>query len=103
MTVIGLDAQVQLARKARLRADPRTGRMMLLYPERGLDLSASAAAIAALCTEPRTVTAIVDGVHDRHPEVARARVEADVLSFLQGLADRGLLTVTPGAAGEAAR
>src|SRR5205814_6816961 len=32
--VIDLDTRVRLARKVRLRRDPRSSKMMLLYPER---------------------------------------------------------------------
>jgi coenzyme PQQ biosynthesis protein PqqD len=94
--VIGPGARVRLARKARLRKDPRSGRTILLYPERGLELSDTAAAIAALCTGERTVGEIVDTLRDSYAGAARARVEDDVVSFLHDLEVRGLLIMEPG-------
>jgi coenzyme PQQ biosynthesis protein PqqD len=88
--VIELGTHVRLARKVRLRRDPRSNEMMLLYPERGLELTGTAADIAALC-DGRTAAAIVDELVARYAGAARERVEHDVLSFLGTLADRGLL------------
>ena len=58
--MIGPDSRVSLARQARLKLDPRTGRQMLLYPEKGLDLNDTAARVAALCREERAVRDIVE-------------------------------------------
>ena len=69
------------------------GKQFLLYPERGLELSDSAARIVALCAEERTVEAIVDELTAASGE-PRERIEAEVLSFLRALDDRGLLVVT---------
>ena len=94
--MIEMDAKPRLARKARLKKDPKTGRMMLLYPERGLELSATAAAISTLCTGDRTVREIIDAMRERFAEADRGRVEGEVLAFLSSLVDRGLL-IEPGA------
>ena len=88
--MIELDTRVRLARKVRLRRDPQSNRMMLLYPERGLELSGSAADIAALC-DGRTAAAIAGELCARYAGVARELVEQDVLAFLRSLAERGLL------------
>ena len=96
--MIGPGTRVRLARKVRLRRDPRSGKMMLLYPERGLELSDSAAEIAALCTGDRTVGAIVDALGALHVGVARARLEQDVRAFLGALEARGLLAAAAEAA-----
>jgi coenzyme PQQ biosynthesis protein PqqD len=88
--VIDLGTRVRLARKARLRRDPLSNKMMLLYPERGLELSETAADIAALC-DGRTAAGIADELCARYAGVARARIEHDVLSFLRTLAEKGLL------------
>jgi pyrroloquinoline quinone biosynthesis protein D len=88
--VIELDTRVRLARKVRLRRDPRSNKMMLLYPERGLELGDTAADVAALC-DGRTAAAIVGELCARYAGVARAEVEQDVLAFLRTLAERGLL------------
>ena len=89
--MIFMDVKPRLARKARLKKDPKTGRMMLLYPERGLELSATAAAIAELCTGDRTVREIIQAMLERFDENDRGRVEGEVLAFLSSLVDRGLL------------
>ena len=45
----------RLAPKARLRFDRKSSRYMLLYPERGLVLNATAADVVQLCTGEHTV------------------------------------------------
>jgi coenzyme PQQ biosynthesis protein PqqD len=91
--MIGAAARVRLAQKARLQHDRLTGKQFLLYPERGLELSESAARIVALCGEERTITAIVDELAAASGE-PRERIETEVISFLEALDDRGLLVVT---------
>jgi coenzyme PQQ biosynthesis protein PqqD len=91
--MIGAAARVRLAPKARLQRDRVTGKQFLLYPERGLELSDSAARIVALCGEERPVTAIVDELAAASGE-PRERIETEVISFLEALDDRGLLVVT---------
>jgi coenzyme PQQ biosynthesis protein PqqD len=88
--VIELETRVRLARKVRLRRDPQSNKTMLLYPERGLELSDSAAEIAGLC-DGRTAAAIAGELCVRHAGAPRAKVEHDVLAFLRTLAERGLL------------
>ena len=80
--VLSADSRPQLARKARLRTDRLTGETLLLYPEHGLVLSPSAAAILRLC----------DGrsIGDIAAELA-APID-DVLEFLATLSERGLVT-----------
>jgi hypothetical protein len=83
--------RVRLARKVRLRADPISGKQMLLYPERGLELSATAARVAALCGEGLTAAAIVERTVAAYPDDPPARIEAEVMDFLRALDERGLL------------
>lgn len=70
-----------LAKKAKLRRDPISGQMLLLYPERGLVLNDSAAAIVHLC----------DG--REAGDIARTLEAplADVLGLLDALFERGLV------------
>ncbi|HMF44925.1 MAG TPA: pyrroloquinoline quinone biosynthesis peptide chaperone PqqD [Polyangia bacterium] len=91
--MIAAGSRVRLAAKARLQRDRLTGKPFLLYPERGLELSDSAARIVALCKADRTVAAIVDELTAASGE-PRERIESEVLSFLRALDDRGLLVVT---------
>jgi coenzyme PQQ biosynthesis protein PqqD len=89
--VITAASRPRLAAKARLRFDARSGKHLLLYPERGLELTDSAARIAQLLGEALTVREIVDKLAASFGGAERARVETDVLAFLRSLADRGLL------------
>jgi coenzyme PQQ biosynthesis protein PqqD len=89
--VIPPQGRPALAAKARLRDDRLTGRTVLLYPEHGLSLSPSAAAILRLCDAQRTVAEIVDTLVGR-TGAERATIEADVTALLETLAQRGLVT-----------
>ena len=91
--MIGPESRVRLAAKARLQQDRRSGKPFLLYPERGLELSDSAARIVAACAGDRTVASIVDELAAASGE-PRGRIETEVIDFLRALDDRGLLVVT---------
>jgi pyrroloquinoline quinone biosynthesis protein D len=78
---LSADSRPQLARKARLRTDRLTGETVLLYPEHGLVLNASAAAILRLC----------DGRSAADIAAELGAPLADVLEFLAALSDRGLV------------
>ncbi len=83
----------RLASKARLRYDRHSGQHMIVYPERGLALNDSAAAIAKRCDGTRTVAQIADEIAAElslSPD-DRARVEADALELVERLAQKGLL------------
>jgi len=84
-----LPERPRLAARARLRPD-RDGGHLLLYPERGLALNASAAAVVQLCDGSSTVAAIVERVAADHAIAADA-VAAGVRDFLLALAARGLV------------
>ncbi|HLC41524.1 MAG TPA: pyrroloquinoline quinone biosynthesis peptide chaperone PqqD [Methylomirabilota bacterium] len=89
--VISIDSRPRLAAKTRLRFDRKAGQYMLLYPEKGLALNPTAAAIAKLCTGEHTVGAIVDQLLADYRAGSREAVERDVFTFLDSLTDRGLL------------
>jgi pyrroloquinoline quinone biosynthesis protein E len=89
----------KLARKARVRPDPRDGVPVLLSPERGLRLNESAAAVIALCDGTRTRDEIVSSLASRHPDAARERIAADVDALLVDLHARALLEGFDGGAG----
>jgi pyrroloquinoline quinone biosynthesis protein D len=89
--VISAQSRPALAAKSRLRDDRLSGRTILLAPERGLVLSASAAAILKLCDAQRTVAEIVELlVGSTGGE--RATITSDVNALLEELAGRGLVT-----------
>jgi coenzyme PQQ biosynthesis protein PqqD len=89
-----LTLRPRLAAKTKLRLDPKTGKHILLYPEKGLLLNPTGAAILTLCTGEQTLSAIVTTLAAQFQTEA-ARLEPEVLSFVQGLLDRGLLQAEP--------
>jgi coenzyme PQQ biosynthesis protein PqqD len=91
--MIDAQARVRLAARVRLRFDRHSGKHVLLYPERGLELNASGARIAELCVETRAVAELVELMAARASDTPRAVVERDVLGFLSALDARGLLEV----------
>jgi coenzyme PQQ biosynthesis protein PqqD len=91
--MIDSQARVRLAARVRLRFDRHSGKHVLLYPERGLELNASGERIAALLGERRAVAELVELVAAGVSDTPRAVVERDVLAFLRALDDRGLLEV----------
>ena len=64
---------------------------MLLYPERGLVLNATAADVAQLCTGDHTVAAIVERLAEKYAPHPREAVAREVLGFLSAMAERGLI------------
>ena len=82
MPAVSADSRPQLARKARLRTDRLSGETLLLYPEHGLVLNPSAAAILRLC----------DGRSVRDIAAELTAPLDDILDFLATLSDRGLVT-----------
>ena len=81
----------RLAKKARLRFDRHSGQYMIVYPERGLALNASAAAIAKQCDGTHTVAEIARIVAREAGEDDAERVAGDVTLFIAELARKGLL------------
>jgi pyrroloquinoline quinone biosynthesis protein D len=86
-------AHPRLASKVRLRFDRHAQRHMLLYPERGMVLNASAAAIAQLCTGEHSVAQIVMRLEADNSSVSRPELTEAVQVFLSALLERGLLRI----------
>jgi len=89
--VISTETRPRLAAKARLRWDRRGERYMLLWPEKGMVLSPTAAEIVKLCTGEHTVTGIVERLAERYTTAPREALERQVMDFLTAMADRGLM------------
>lgn len=87
---MGPDARPRLAPRARLRPDRQSGRTLLLYPEAGLALNATAAATLELCNGERTVAEIAALLGQRFGRAPDAIV-SEIGPFLDRLAERGLL------------
>jgi pyrroloquinoline quinone biosynthesis protein D len=95
--MIALDgaSRPHLARKVRLRWDAREQTVILLGPDRGLVLNATAAAIAERCDGAYSIDGIVDALAERHPDQDRETIERAVYEFLRRLDERGWLTCAP--------
>jgi pyrroloquinoline quinone biosynthesis protein D len=91
VTTLAPDARPRLASKARLRLDRRTNRYLLLYPERGMQLNATAADIVQLCTGEHTVAEIVARLAEKYAPQPPEVIEREVHSFLSALSERALL------------
>jgi coenzyme PQQ biosynthesis protein PqqD len=81
----------KLAKKARLKHDRHANQFMIIYPERGLELNDAAAAIAQKLDGKRSIVAIAEELAREHEGAKREDIEADVIAFVQSLADKGLL------------
>ena len=93
-TALSLEFKPMLAPKAKLRLDPKTGKYILLYPEKGLLLNSTGAAILRQCTGQHSLSTIISVLaleFQSEPQV----LEPEVLGFVQGLLDRGLLQAEP--------
>lgn len=80
----------KIARRARLRWDERDKTYMLLYPERGLALNASAAEIVRLCDGTRTIDEIALALA-LASNAPIERVATDVRALLARLEERRLV------------
>lgn len=89
---LGSDSRPRLAAKVRLQHDRHSGRHLLIYPERGMELDAVAASIVQRCDGLRSVADIAGELAREFAEASPQQIERDVLDFLQALADRALLT-----------
>ncbi len=88
------DAKPALAPKARLRFDRTSGGYLLLYPERGLALNATAANILKLCDGALTVDGMVEKLQVEYVDRSAVELRRDVLEFLEEMARRGLVQVS---------
>jgi len=88
--LISTESRPRLASKARLRFDRKSSRYMLLYPERGLVLNPTAADVLQRCDGLRTVSSIVEELAKQYGHEVPS-VEREVMTFLQTMADRGLV------------
>jgi len=93
--VIALESRLSLATKARLRFDRQSGHYMLLYPEKGMRLNATAADIVQLCTGEHTVAQIIERLAVKYAAQPRADIERQVLTFLEALSERMLVCTQP--------
>jgi len=93
--MISAESRPRLAAKARLRRDRRTDRLLILFPEKGLELSPTAADVVRLCTGEHTVAEIIERLIASYGGTERATVEREVLELLNSLAERCLIEDRP--------
>jgi pyrroloquinoline quinone biosynthesis protein D len=86
-----LPERPKLSSKARLRFDQKSGKHMLLYPEKGLLLNPTGTDIVQLCTGENSIAQIVTELSAKYTAVSAAQLEGEVLAFLSALSERGLL------------
>ena len=91
---LSLELKPKLAPKTKLRLDPKTGKYILLYPEKGLLLNPTGAAILKLCTGEQTLSTIIATLALEFQSDTE-KVQAEVVTFVQGLLDRGLVQAEP--------
>jgi len=89
--VIAASARPKLASKAKLRLDPKTQKQVLLYPEKGLELNATGAAIVVLCTGEHSFEEIVARLREQFSQGDASALSEHVAAFLTTLAERGLI------------
>ncbi len=93
--MIDPSARPRLAPKARLKADSKSGRTLLLYPEAGLQLNATSAEVLRRCDGARTVGAIVSELCTAYAPTPPDTVAREIDELLQRLVDRGLVRLEP--------
>jgi coenzyme PQQ biosynthesis protein PqqD len=88
--LISTESRPRLAAKAASGSIRKSSRYMLLYPERGLVLNPTAADVLQRCDGQRTVGSIVEELARQYGHEVPS-VEREVMTFLQTMADRGLV------------
>jgi pyrroloquinoline quinone biosynthesis protein D len=93
--VISPEARPRLAAKARLKEDAKSGKLLLIYPEAGLQLNDTGAQVLRRCDGIRSVSTIVDELCAGYPGAPREQVAREVEELVARLRDRGLLVIEP--------
>jgi len=93
--MIAQDMRPRLAPKVRLRHDAQSGRYLLLYPEKGMQLNGTAADIVQLCTGERTVGEIIRELCEKYTSRPSETIAAEVTQFLEALQMRLLIRFEP--------
>jgi pyrroloquinoline quinone biosynthesis protein D len=89
--VIAPADRLKLAKRTKLRFDDRTQSWILLYPERGLALSQTAADILRLCDGSRTLSEVVQALLSQYAQSTEETLTRDVTSFLETMAEKSLV------------
>jgi pyrroloquinoline quinone biosynthesis protein D len=89
--VIAADSRATLARHIKMRHDVARDRWVLLAPERVFTPDAIAIAVLQLCDGSRSVEAVAEELA-RTYNAPKERIRADIVTLLQELADKGVVT-----------
>ncbi|ACL60816.1 coenzyme PQQ synthesis D [Methylobacterium nodulans ORS 2060] len=86
----------RLPRGVRMHFDGVRGAHVLLAPERTFDLDRNAVAVLSLVDGTRSIRAIADALAEQY-DAPRTVIEPDVITMLNGLADKRVLETKPAA------
>jgi pyrroloquinoline quinone biosynthesis protein D len=89
----GAERRPRLAAKVRLRWDKREQKYLLVYPERGMLLNASAGAILSKCDGVRSIEAIALELAEG-ADADGTTIRRDVETFLEEMQKRGVVELT---------
>jgi len=90
-TIIGAASCPRLPRHVKMRHDAARDRWLILAPERVFTPDAVAVAVLKLCDGSRSVEAIAAELAQTY-NAPGEQILADIVSMLQGLADKGVVT-----------
>jgi pyrroloquinoline quinone biosynthesis protein D len=86
----------RLPRGVRMRFDGVRGAHVLLAPERTFDLDQNAVAVLSLVDGARSIRAIAEALAAQY-DAPRSVIEPDVITMLNGLAEKRVLDTAPAA------
>ena len=90
--MVSASSRPELPRHIKLRHDGARNAWTILAPERVFTPDAIAVAVLRLCDAARTVEDIAEEL-SRSYNAPKARIQADITSMLQELADKGVVKV----------
>ena len=86
------ETRPKLSHKVRLKPDPITGKMALLYPEGVLLLNPTGYAIVQLCDSERTIAQIADVLATAYNQTAEV-LQGEVIKYVRRLESIGLMEI----------
>ena len=92
--IVSATSRPSLARGRRLHYDEPRNKWVVQAPERVLSPDPIAVEVLKLCDGSRTVAEVAEGLSMRY-NASKEQIEADVISMLQDLADKGVVSCAP--------
>ena len=90
-TIVTAASKPSLPRYIKLRHDPTRDRWLVQAPERNFYPDAIAVEVLKLCDGSRTVAEVAENLATRY-NAPKDQIQADVISMLQDLADKGVVS-----------